>query len=139
MSARLRQALPGALVAELDPPPATPEQLALYARASGDSNPLHLDRDFARQAGFDDLVVHGMLGMAQLGRLLTETVAPEQILSFSARFIGVVLVGQAVHYRATLAARDGERCTLALEASTADGAVAIKGEAVLALAGGEGA
>jgi acyl dehydratase len=136
MSVALRQAGVGDVVAELAPPPTTPEQLARYAFVSGDSNPLHLDLTFARLAGFDNLVVHGMFGMAQLGRLLTDTVAPEQIQTFSARFCAVVLVGESVSYSATLAARDDTSCVLALEAVTGAGVVAIKGEARVALAPG---
>ena len=46
--------------------------LALFAGASGDHNPIHVDLDFARAAGMDDVFAHGMLSMAYLGRMLTE-------------------------------------------------------------------
>ena len=38
--------------------------LALYCGASGDHNPIHVDIDFARKAGFPDVFSHGMLVMA---------------------------------------------------------------------------
>ncbi|GAO70694.1 MaoC family dehydratase [Comamonas sp. E6] len=38
--------------------------LALFAGASGDHNPIHIDTDFARKAGMPDVFAHGMLGMA---------------------------------------------------------------------------
>ena len=44
------------------------ETLAGFAAASGDPNPIHLDRDAARAAGLDDVIAHGMLVMAWLGR-----------------------------------------------------------------------
>ncbi len=50
--------------------PVGPVQLALFAAASGDHNPLHLDPEVARKAGFERPVVHGMLTMALAGRLL---------------------------------------------------------------------
>ena len=46
-------------------------ELALFAGASGDHNPIHIDIDFARKAGMPDVFAHGMLSMAWLGRLLT--------------------------------------------------------------------
>lgn len=132
MAIDLNQTAAGAVVAEFSPPPSTPEDLARYAQASGDSNPLHLDPAFARQAGFSDLVVHGMLNMAQLGRLLTENFSAGQIRSFNARFEGVVLVGQAVVYRATLAESTPEGFVLALDGSLAGGGRVISGKAVVA-------
>ena len=42
--------------------------LALFAGASGDHNPIHIDIDFAKSVGLDDVFAHGMLGMAYLGR-----------------------------------------------------------------------
>lgn len=47
-------------------PALTKELLALYARASGDPNPIHLDPDFAREAGFPSVIAHGMISMAFL-------------------------------------------------------------------------
>jgi hypothetical protein len=41
--------------------------LAVFAGASGDHVPLHIDIDFARRAGMPDVFAHGMLGMAWLG------------------------------------------------------------------------
>src|SRR6218665_1122215 len=46
--------------------------LALYAGASGDHNPIHIDIDFARSAGLDDVFGHGMLSAAYVGRLDTD-------------------------------------------------------------------
>ena len=50
--------------------------LALFAGASGDHNPIHIDTDFARKAGMPDVFAHGMLGMAWLGRLLSRGPLP---------------------------------------------------------------
>ena len=32
--------------------------LALYCGGSGDHNPIHVDRDFAKAAGYDDVFAH---------------------------------------------------------------------------------
>lgn len=121
----------GSVVATLAPPPSSAEDLALYAKASGDTNPLHLDPAFARNAGFDNLVVHGMLGMAHMGRLLTNTFPAASIKSFSARFGAVILAGEQVRYLATLVEHGGDYYKLSLEATTTAGVVAIKGDAVI--------
>ena len=44
---------------------------ALFAGASNDHNPIHIDSDFAKKAGMGDVFAHGMLGMAYLGQVLT--------------------------------------------------------------------
>jgi hypothetical protein len=56
--------------------PVTAVDLALFAAASGDHNPLHLDAEVARAAGFERPVVHGMLTMAYAGRLVTRHFGP---------------------------------------------------------------
>ena len=129
MSIRLDIANPGEIVAMYEPLPSTPEDLVRYAHASGDMNPLHLDSEFARRAGFERLVVHGMLNMAHLGRLLTDSFPPESIKTFRARFLAVVLVGQRVRYEAILEERDENIHQLALRAITDGGVVAIQGVA----------
>lgn len=46
--------------------------LALFAGASNDHNPLHIDIDYAQRAGMPDVFAHGMLSVAWLGRQLTD-------------------------------------------------------------------
>ncbi len=78
-------------------PPVTRTTLALFAGASGDHNPIHIDIDFARAAGMPDVFAHGMLSMAWLGRLLT-TWAPQQALrEFDVRFSAMTRVGERDH------------------------------------------
>lgn len=127
---------PGTAIAEFSPAPSTPEDLVRYAHASGDLNPLHLNQDFARQAGFDNLVVHGMLSMAHLGRLLTDHFPARDIRQFSARFEGVVTVGQQVKYRACLKELAEAGALLTLEGSIeGSGKRVISGTALIAVPG----
>src|SRR5262249_17525154 len=55
--------------------------LALYAGASGDHNPIHIDIDFARKARMPDVFAHGMLSAAYVARLLTDWVPQRQLRS----------------------------------------------------------
>src|SRR5262245_31638307 len=70
-------------------PPISRSTLALFAGASGDHNPIHIDLDVARSAGLDDVFAQGMLSMAYLGRLLTDWFPQERIRSFSVRFAAI--------------------------------------------------
>ena len=67
--------------------------LALFAGASGDHNPIHIDIDFAKSVGMDDVFAHGMLGMAYLGRVLTSIADQSNIRSYSVRFSSIIQVG----------------------------------------------
>ncbi|MDF1822179.1 MAG: MaoC/PaaZ C-terminal domain-containing protein [Alcanivoracaceae bacterium] len=77
----------------LELPPITRTTLALFAGASGDHNPIHIDSDFARAAGMPDVFAHGMLPMAYLGRFLTQWVPQTQLRHFSVRFAAITPVG----------------------------------------------
>jgi acyl dehydratase len=126
-----------AILAEYETGPISREMLAAYAEASGDLNPLHLDPAFARQAGFADVIVHGMLGMALLGRLLSSQFADRALLKFDARFSAILPVNTSLRCRARLAdAVDGQpddgHLRLALDAIDPAGTVIITGSAELA-------
>ncbi|MCP2280593.1 MaoC/PaaZ C-terminal domain-containing protein [Nocardia amikacinitolerans] len=111
--------------------------LALFAGASGDHNPMHIDIDVARSAGLDDVFAHGMLSMAYLGRLLTDWAAPEAIRSYGVRFAAITPVHAEPTATGTVVAIDdvdGERrATLELAVTLADGTVTLTGTAVVAL------
>lgn len=110
--------------------PVTPLRLALFAAASGDHNPLHLDPEVARRAGFDNPVVHGMLSMALAGRLFTREFGPKALLRLHARFVGVALVGDAIKMTATLQNADDAAAHYALRATTERGEI-LSGDAQL--------
>jgi acyl dehydratase len=70
--------------------------LALFAGASGDHNPIHIDAVVARSAGLPDVFAHGMLGMAWLGRLLTQWAGQHRLRRFEVRFQGITQLGDAL-------------------------------------------
>ena len=49
----------------------TQRNINLYAEASRDFNPVHLNEDFARKAGLDGTIAHGMLILAYVSEMLT--------------------------------------------------------------------
>lgn len=119
----------GAVLAARDCPARVKDELAQYAHASGDMNPLHLDEAFARKAGFDNLVVHGMLNMAVLGRLLTDHFETDAIRGFSTRFEGVLQVGEPTRVSMALAERTGDHAEIGLEMLTHEGRRIVSGRA----------
>ena len=60
---------------------ATREDIAAYAEASLDHNPLHLNDERARARGFDGIIAHGMFTMAHLTTCITEWAGDPAALS----------------------------------------------------------
>lgn len=58
--------LSGEALPPLVKPAITVLQLQAYAEASLDNNPIHLDPQFAQEAGFPSVIAHGMISMAFL-------------------------------------------------------------------------
>jgi acyl dehydratase len=75
-----------------------PEQALLY-RLSGDRNPLHADPWFARSAGMEQPILHGLCTYGFAGRALLHEVCdgdPDGFGSMSARFASPVLPGDTL-------------------------------------------
>jgi len=118
-------------------PPITRTMLALFAGASGDHNPIHIDIDFARRAGLPDVLAHGMLSMAWLGRLLTNWAPQRDLREFGVRFTTVTQVGERITCTGRVAKkvlRDGERLVqIEVKATNDAGEVKVAGDALIAL------
>ncbi len=69
------------------------ELLKKYADASGDQNPIHQDEAFAKSVGLPDVIAHGMLTMALVGKYISDWAGgPATVKEFSARFVKPVIV-----------------------------------------------
>jgi acyl dehydratase len=127
----------GAELPALHIDPISRTTLALFASASGDHNPIHIDIDVAKSAGLDDVFAHGMLSMAYLGRLLTNVAPQQQLRSYRVRFASITPVHGQPTCTGTVTSIDevdGERqATLDLKVALADGTVTLLGSAVIAL------
>jgi acyl dehydratase len=127
----------GDALPELALAPVNRTTLALFAGASGDHNPAHIDIDAARAAGMADVFAQGMLGMAWLGRLLTDWAPQSQLRKFDVRFAGVTHLGNAIRCTGKVVEKlevGGERC-VRVEVASANqyGEVKIAGVALIAL------
>ena len=93
-------------------PPISRHTLALYCGASGDHNPIHVDIDFAKSSGFDDVIAHGMLSAGYLAIMLTNLVPQSAIKSWKNRFIAMTNVGDIVNCSGKIVEKfekDGEK------------------------------
>jgi acyl dehydratase len=111
--------------------------LALYAGASGDHNPIHIDSDFAKQSGVPDVFAHGMLSMAYLGRMLTNWQPQAKLRKLGNRFSAITQLQDVITCSGTvveLVEKDGDilaRCEI--RAAKANGDQTLIGEALVAL------
>ena len=93
MNFNLDNAFVGDKIPDLVIEPITRSTLALYAGASGDHNPIHIDLDFAKEAGMKDVFAHGMLIMAYLGKAVTNIIPQSNLKNFSVRFSSITNIG----------------------------------------------
>ena len=119
-------------------PPVTRHTLALFCGSSGDHNPLHTDIDNAKAAGLPDVIAHGMLSMAYLGRALTAWIPQDRLRSYSVRFASPTQIRDVVTCSGSVVEKlmiGDESCVrIALQTRTQNDVVTLVGEAVVALA-----
>ena len=117
--------------------PISRSTLALFAGASGDHNPIHIDIDFAKSVGLDDVFAHGMLGMAYLGRFLTLFTDQKNLRSYSVRFSSITQVGAELKCSGKVTEifeeKDEKFMKLELSATDQNNDVKLMGDAVIAL------
>ncbi|MEH6571370.1 MAG: MaoC family dehydratase [Halioglobus sp.] len=127
----------GTQIPALELPPITRGTLALFAGASGDHNPVHIDSDFAKKAGMPDVFAHGMLSMAYLGRMLTTWQSQAKLRRFTNRFAAITHLQDVITCSGKvveLFEQNGEtlaRCEI--QAVKASGEQTLLGEALVAV------
>jgi acyl dehydratase len=79
--------------AELPPLSVTPDKYVphRYAGASGDFNPIHIDREFATAVGLPSNILHGLYSMAQVARATVEAAGgdPRVLKRLAVQFRGM--------------------------------------------------
>src|SRR5690606_10996378 len=79
----------------------SPGQALLY-RLNGDLNPLHIDPTFARAAGFDRPILHGLALYGIVAKAIVDSVLGGDVTrlrGLSVRFAGPLLPGEAIRTR----------------------------------------
>ena len=98
--------------------------LKAYADASGDQNPIHQSEEFAVSVGLPNVISHGMLTMALVGKYVSDWAGgAAAVKEFSARFIKPVIVPADQKVDLTVSGVvtevDGDGITVELSATSA--------------------
>jgi acyl dehydratase len=100
------------------------ELLKQYADASGDQNPIHQNEEFALSVGLPNVIAHGMLTMALVGKYVSDFAGGSaKVLEYGARFTKPVIVpaGEKVDLTvsATVSELGDDTISLTLSATSA--------------------
>ena len=98
--------------------------LKSYADASGDQNPIHQNEEFAVSVGLPNVIAHGMLTMALVGKYVSDFAGGAgQVLEFGSRFTKPVIVPAGEKVDLTVSATVSEivdgKISLSLNATSA--------------------
>ncbi|HET9157697.1 MAG TPA: MaoC family dehydratase [Myxococcaceae bacterium] len=83
-------------------------QLARYAGASGDFNPVHVDETYAKGLGMPSVYAPGMLIMGFLGQLVSDWARGAQLRRYSVKFSKIVWPGDTVVCKGRVTERWGD-------------------------------
>lgn len=112
-------------------------QLARYAGASGDYNPVHVDETYAKSIGMPSVYAPGMLIMGFLGQLLSDWARGGQLRKYAVKFIKIVWPGDTVVCKGRVTDRWGEEgryyAEIDLWAENQKGELVMKGQGVIQL------
>lgn len=87
-----------------------------YADVSGDRNPLHLDDEVARRAGFPGIIAHGMFTLGHLSSCLVGWVGdPAAVARLKAVFRSPVAMGDTIVAGGRVRAIDADARTATLD------------------------
>jgi acyl dehydratase len=105
--------------------PISLDMLKLYAKASGDYNPIHTDEAAAKKAGLPGIIAHGMLSAGFLAdravRFMKPFGAEWKLGSFQARFKAMTFLGDVITISGTVKSSNENTICLDLTAVNSSG------------------
>jgi acyl dehydratase len=96
---------------------------ARYAGASGDFNPIHIDREFAESVGLPSTILHGLYSMGLVARANAEAIAdgdPRALKRLKVQFRGMGFPEQEIAVTGSVKEVDGDRVVVETEAAQGD-------------------
>jgi acyl dehydratase len=106
----------------------------LYAGASGDFNPIHLDDEFARSVDLPGKILHGLWTMAQVARAQTDVVGdPLALKSLSVQFRGMGVPERDITITSKLKSQEDGEAVFDCEAVQDGNKLVRRGRAVVAI------
>ncbi|MFC7155964.1 MaoC family dehydratase [Halomarina halobia] len=110
----------------------TERDVEQFAAVSGDTNPIHLDENYADDTRFGGRIVHGMLVTGLISAALARLPGNVIYLSQDVQFLKPVRIGDRVTAEVEIAEDfDDERFRLVTRVLDADGDLVVDGEAVV--------
>ena len=106
--------------------------LKQYADASGDQNPIHQNEEFAKSVGLPNVIAHGMLTMALVGKYVSDFAGGSaKVREFGARFTKPVIVPENTDVDLTVSATISEvnESTISLTLSATSAGIKVLGMA----------
>lgn len=124
----------GLVVAPVSFPEVTQAQLRIYADASGDYNPIHLDEEVAKKAGLPGVIAHGMFVAGLVSeralKFLKESELSEyRMESFYTRFKAMTRLGDVPTVGGTIKEVTDRSFVLDLQARNQRGELVVLGSA----------
>ncbi len=106
----------------------TQAEFDLFARLSGDDNPIHVDPDFSARTRFGRTVAHGLYLCSILRGLAGQVRPGARQVGKDVRFPAPTYTGEPMRFTAAVDSQDGPRTRLSVSATRiADGVVTCEG------------
>jgi acyl dehydratase len=104
-----------------------------YAGASGDFNPIHIDKEFATQVGLPSTILHGLWSMAQVARACTDAAGgdPRSLKRLSVQFRGMGFPEQEIAVTGSVQEERDGSVVIAAEAAQGENKIIKNAEAEL--------
>jgi acyl dehydratase len=102
-------------------------QIARFAAATGDFNPIHTDEAFAQKIGFPSIIAHGPLTLAFLTQALGHNFGPDKVRAVTAQFRAPILPGDTLRVEGTVTEVAGGRASCELRMVRGDDEVVATG------------
>lgn len=116
----------------------TAEAIAAFARVSTDTNPAHLDADFAATTRFEKPIAHGMLAASYVSAMLgTQFPGPGTIyMGQTLKFVKPVFIGDTLDVVVTVTGFRSEKAILTMDTTVTNqhGQNVLTGECVCLVA-----
>ena len=127
---------PGAALDPITRGPIQRSQIARFAAATGDFNPIHTDEVFARKIGFPSVIAHGPLTLAFLTQVMGHNFGPDKVRAVTAQFRAPILPGDTLRVEGTVTEVAGGRASCELRVvrgeddvvATGTGSAEVQGE-----------
>ncbi len=124
----------GDVVVDATLPGKNGSQLADFSAGTEDPNPIHLDEEFAKSAGFKTVLQQGPMTTAHFSRLLAQEVGQDQLRWLDVTFTAPVFAGEELQIRAEVSEIDGALVVCKLSATKSDGTLTATADAAFEVA-----